>query len=99
MVIPLHDISPGETVHIVWVGNDAPAAGRLQDLGFEAGAVISCVLQKPAKNIAAYLVRNAVIALRETDSRKILVSPLKQTDLWPLHLSAREITSQPEANA
>ena len=75
MVIPLCDISPGETVRIVLVGNEGPAAGRLQDLGFEAGSVVSCVLQRPAKNIAAYLVRNAVIALRELDSRNILVSP------------------------
>lgn len=75
MVIPLCDIKPGDTARIVWIGCDESAAKRLCDLGFEPEAVISCVLQRPAKNIAAYLVRNAVIALRKSDSRYILVCP------------------------
>lgn len=79
MVIPLNCITPGETVRIVWLGNDNRMAGRLHDLGFEIGAAISCILQRPKKNIAAYLVRNAVIALRETDSRLILTEPLAET--------------------
>lgn len=74
MVIPLSNIKPGNTVRIVALGNKGPIAGRLNDLGFEVNSTISCVLQKPRKNIAAYLVRNAVIALRECDSRYILVT-------------------------
>ena len=79
MVIPLSNIKPGETVRIVAIGNDGPMAGRLEDLGFEINSTISCVLQKPRKNIAAYLVRNAVIALRRCDSRYILVTPAEMT--------------------
>ena len=75
MVIPLNRITPGETARIIYLGNDSRMAGRLHDLGFEIGATISCVLQRPKKNIAAYLVRNAVIALRKTDSQFILVEP------------------------
>lgn len=73
MVISLSNIKPGETVRIIGIGNDEPVAGRLKDLGFEVNSVVSCVLQRPKKNISAYLVRNAVIALRECDSRFILV--------------------------
>ena len=73
MVIPLSNIRPGDTVRIIGVGYDEPVAGRLKDLGFEVNSVVSCVLQRPKKNISAYLVRNAVIALRECDSRYILV--------------------------
>ena len=79
MVIPLSNIKPGETVRIVSIGNDGPMAGRLEDLGFEINSTISCVLQKTRKNIAAYLVRNAVIALRRQDSRYILVTPVEVT--------------------
>lgn len=75
MVIPLCDIRPGDTVRIVGVFADEPVFGRLQDLGFEPDRVISCVLQRSKRNIAAYLVRNAVIALRRSDSRYILVCP------------------------
>lgn len=55
------------------LGNDERMAGRLRDLGFTSGARISCVMKRPKGNIAAYLVRNAVIALREEDSRLIFV--------------------------
>ena len=79
MVIPLSNIKPGETVRIVAIGTDGPISGRLKDLGFEINSTISCVLQKPRKNIAAYLVRNAVIALRRQDSRYILVTPVEVT--------------------
>lgn len=74
MVLPLCNIKPGETVRIEFLWNDDLMVGRLRDLGFEPGTAISCVMQRPKKNIAAYLVRNAVIALRETDSRLIFVS-------------------------
>lgn len=77
MVLPLSNINPGDTVRIVCLANEGLMAGRLHDLGFEPGAVISCVLQKRRKNIAAYLVRNAVIALREEDSRYIMVKEVR----------------------
>lgn len=51
-------------------------AGRLFDLGFEPEEAVTCVLRKRKRNIAAYLVRGAVIALREEDSRMILVEAL-----------------------
>ena len=79
MVMPLSNITPGESVRVVWLGNEELMAGRLRDLGFETGAVISCVLQRPKKNIAAYLVRNAVIALREEDSRLVMVESCEVT--------------------
>ena len=66
---------------MVFLGNDTLMAGRLRDLGFENGAVISCVLQKPKGNIAAFLVRGAVIALREEDSRLVFVEPAETDDV------------------
>lgn len=68
-------ITPGMCGQIEFLGNDDHMAGRLRDLGFVPGAIVSCVLQKSRRNIAAYLVRGAVIALREEDSRYILVNP------------------------
>lgn len=73
MVLPLSNIKPGASGKVVFLGNDERMAGRLRDLGFTAGARISCVMKRPKGNIAAYLVRNAVIALREEDSRLIFV--------------------------
>lgn len=80
MVIPLSNIKPGDSCRVVFLGNEALMAGRLRDLGFEAGAVISCVLQRPRGNIAAFLVRGAVIALRVEDSRFVFVEPAEADD-------------------
>ena len=77
MVLPLSNISPGESGKVKFLGNNERMAGRLQDLGFTSGSVISCVMKRPKGNIAAYLVRNAVIALREEDSRLIFVEECK----------------------
>ena len=78
MVLPLCEIDPGKAAKIICLANDGPMAARLFDLGFEPEAVVSCVLKKKRGSIAAYLVRNAVIALRKEDSRLIMVKEWKE---------------------
>lgn len=78
MVLPLSNINPGDSVRIICLANDGPMAGRLEDLGFAPGAIVSCVLKKNSGHIAAYLVRNAVIALRREDSRLIMAKELRE---------------------
>ena len=74
MVLPLSSINTGGSAKILALVNPPLMAGRLSDLGFEPEEAVTCVLRK--RNIAAYLVRGAVIALREEDSRMILVEAL-----------------------
>lgn len=81
MILPLSNITPGSSVRVEFLLNSEQMAGRLRDLGFLSGSVISCVIQRPKKNIAAYLVRNAVIALRNEDSRLILVSTIEPSEV------------------
>ena len=90
MVLPLNNIKPGESGEIVFLVNDALMAGRLRDLGFAPGAVISCVMRRPKGNIAAYLVRNAVIALRKEDSQLIFVRECASDPAVDHLLSARQ---------
>lgn len=78
MVLPLSHIKTGTSCKIEFLGTDELMTGRLQDLGFTPGAMISCVMKRPKGNIAAFLVRNAVIALRENDSRLIFVKEVEQ---------------------
>ena len=75
MVLPLSSINTGGSAKILALANPPLMAGRLSDLGFEPEEAV-CVLRKRKGNIAAYLVRGAVIALREEDSRMILVEAL-----------------------
>jgi len=47
---------------------------RLQDIGFIEGANVECVRKGPSGDPIAYLIKGAVIALRNEDSLKILVA-------------------------
>lgn len=71
MVVPMNYIEIGQSASIVWMAHEPYMAKRLQDLGFEPNARIQCVLRGRKGEIAAYLVRNAVIALRREDAAKI----------------------------
>ncbi len=73
MVIPLSQIDTGETARVVWVAGTAGMAARLADLGFVPDEEVSCVLKGRPGGMKAYLVRSAVIGLREQNSREIFV--------------------------
>ena len=47
---------------------------RLQDIGVIEGTCIECVLRSPGNDPVAYQIKGAVIALRNEDSKKIIVS-------------------------
>lgn len=71
MVVPINYIEIGQSASVVWMAHEPFMAKRLEDLGFETNANIQCVLKGAKGEIAAYLVRNAVIALRKEDAVKI----------------------------
>ena len=50
---------------------------RLLDLGLIRGTRVTCIARSPWGDPAAYLVRGAVIALRDQDARDVAVCP------WP----------------
>ena len=47
---------------------------RLQDLGIIPGTKIECVQKSPLGDPVAYMVRGAVIALRQEDAKTVLIS-------------------------
>ena len=52
---------------------DGSMRRRLQDLGLIEGTRVECLQRSPSGDPTAYLIRGAVIALREEDSSKIIV--------------------------
>ena len=80
MVIPLNHISSGIKAQVVWIASEDSMASRLSDLGFIPGEIISCVLPGRKNGMRAYLVRNTVIALRNSTAMEIFVKPLSQED-------------------
>lgn len=75
MVVPLSQIDVGERVFVVWIGSEKSMSTRLQDLGFTPQEEICCILKGKNGGMRAYLVRNAVIGLRETNIEEIFVTP------------------------
>lgn len=78
MVIPLSQIDAGEWVQVVWIASEASMATRLQDLGFAPKEKICCILKGKPGGMRAYLVRNAVIGLRENNIGEIFVQTLPE---------------------
>ncbi len=48
-------------------------SGRLSELGFTPGSNIKCLFAAPSGSPRAYLVKNTVIALRDTDASAVLL--------------------------
>ena len=69
----LDKISTGELATIVEIDTELSLKQRLYDVGFVPNTRVKVIHQSPAGNPRAYLVRRAVIALRNCDAQRILV--------------------------
>lgn len=74
MVLPLTQIEAGEEAQVAFLAGDDSISLRLYDLGFVPGETVTCVLKGKKGSMSAYLVRCAVIALRDKNAVEILVS-------------------------
>lgn len=63
----------GSAVVIAGLGASGPMRRRLQDIGFIPGTSVEILYKSPAGDPVAYLVRGAVIALRNEDSSTIFI--------------------------
>lgn len=69
----LDKVPIGVIATVVSVDTKPSLRQRLYDIGLVTGSVIKVVHQSPAGNPRAYLVRGAVIALRNCDAENIVV--------------------------
>lgn len=69
----LNKISTGEFAVVLSIDTERSLKQRLYDIGLVPGTKIKVVHQSPSGNPRAYLVRGAVIALRNYDAEKISV--------------------------
>lgn len=69
----LDKISTGEYATIVAVDTELSLKQRLYDIGLVPNTKVKVIHQSPSGNPRAYLVRDAVIALRNCDAQKISV--------------------------
>lgn len=70
-IIKLSELKPGEKAAIRRLGNETALQKRLTELGFYPGSVVKALFQAVCGDPTAYLMQNAVIALRRPDAEKI----------------------------
>ena len=70
-------LNPGDKTYIKCINTKSDIGKRLNDIGFVEGTEISCLFKSPLGDPTAYLVRGAIIAIRQKDSSKVEVSSRK----------------------
>lgn len=70
----LDQLPVGQRASVTGLTSDGSARRRMLDLGVIDGTEIEPLYKSPSGSPVAYLIRGAVIALRDDASRKIVVS-------------------------
>jgi len=69
----LGEVGVGREVEVVRLEADGIVGRRLLDLGLVPGTTVQVLRVSPLGDPKAYLIRGAVIALRDTDARQVIV--------------------------
>lgn len=69
----LCDITVGEKAMVTGLNIHGAMRRRLLDIGLCDGTVVECVGRSPMGDPAAYLIRGAIVAIRDCDSRGVKV--------------------------
>ncbi len=69
----LNDLKVGEEATILMVEAKDNIKKRLLDIGLVKGSKVKAILISPGKEMVAYYIKGAVIAIRRDDTENILV--------------------------
>ena len=76
----LCDLRPGEDAEITEILKESPIRQRLFDIGLTKNTSIRCLFRSPMGGMKAYLIRGAVIAIRDSDCQAIIIDdPVKES--------------------
>lgn len=76
-IYTLNSLHEGESCRVRELLIEGRMRSRLSDLGLIRGTNVLCVQKSASGDPTAYLIRGAVIALRNEDSSRVIVSPVK----------------------
>jgi len=71
--IGLNKLLPGDRARVCHINTTGSMKRRLLDIGLVSGTVVECIGISPMGDPKAYLIRGAVIAIRDEDSKDISV--------------------------
>lgn len=71
---PLCNLKVGQSALVKGLISTGSMRRRLQDIGLIEGTHVECLQKSPAGDPVAFLIRGAVIALRNEDSRNVIIT-------------------------
>ena len=71
----LNRLCPGESAFVKGLNNNGALRRRLLDMGIVEGTRVECLGMSPGGDPKAFLVRGAVLAIRDQDCRDIMIYP------------------------
>lgn len=74
--VSLADIEVGGRCVVAGLEKSGGKRQRFMDLGLVKGASVTCVGKSPFGNPKAYLIRGAIIAIRNNDAGSVTVTPV-----------------------
>ena len=74
----LSSLREGETGLVAGLAAAGSLRRRLLDIGLTEGTPVRCLLHSPFGDPAAYEIRGAVFALRQEDSRQVVLNAIAQ---------------------
>lgn len=69
----LNELKKGEKAVIKALEIEGSMKRRLLDIGLIKDSIVECVLESPLKDPKAYWIRGALIAIRNSDAKKIYI--------------------------
>ncbi len=75
----LNELKAGESAEVIQINLNGNIRRRLQELGLINGTLVKCVLIAKHGDPIAYRIRGALIALRNRDTKNIIIEP-KEAD-------------------
>ena len=73
--IGLNTLCPGEIAVVKSLNSSGALRRRLLDMGIVEGTRVECLGMSPGGDPRAFLVRGAVLAIRDQDCRDIMIYP------------------------
>ena len=71
----LNRLCPGESAFVKSLNSNGALRRRLLDMGIVEGTRVECLGMSPGGDPKAFLVRGAVLAIRDQDCRDIMIYP------------------------
>ena len=78
----LYELKIGECGIVNNINADEKIKRRLQDIGFIKGAEVLCAFKSPFGEPTAYRIKGTTIALRDEQSKNIIIQYKKEDILW-----------------